>query len=155
MLKEFRDFAMRGNVVDLAVAVIIGAAFGRIVSSFVNDMLMPPLGLLLGRVDFSSLFINLTSTPYSSLAEAKAAGAATLNVGLFINAVIDFLIVAFAVFLLVRQINRLTPKPPTPDAAPATKDCPYCFSAIPLKATRCPSCTSQLAGEPTPAAPAA
>lgn len=152
MLKEFRDFAMRGNVVDLAVGIIIGAAFGRIVSSFVNDILMPPLGLLLGRVDFSSLFINLTSTPYASLAEAKAAGAATLNIGLFINAVIDFLIVAFAVFLLVRQINRLTPKPAAPAPAPATKDCPYCFSAIPLKATRCPSCTSQLA---EPAAPAA
>src|SRR5271168_5576685 len=106
MLKEFRDFAMRGNVVDLAVGIILGAAFGRIVSSFVADILMPPLGLLLGRVDFSSLFINLTSTHYASLAEAKAAGAATLNVGLFINAVIDFLIVAFAVFLLVRQINR-------------------------------------------------
>jgi large conductance mechanosensitive channel len=151
MLKEFRDFAMRGNVVDLAVGVIIGAAFGKIVTSFVSDILMPPLGLLLGRVDFSGLFINLTSTHYDTLAAAKAAGAATLNVGLFINAVIDFLIVAFAVFLLIRQINRFMPKP-APAVAPATKDCPYCLTAIPLKATRCPSCTSQLAGDqPTPA----
>ena len=145
MLKEFRDFAMRGNVVDLAVGVIIGAAFGKIVTSFVSDILMPPLGLLLGRVDFSGLFINLTSTHYNTLVEAKAAGAATLNVGLFINAVIDFLIVAFAVFLLIRQINRFMPKP-APAAAPVTKDCQYCLTAIPLKATRCPSCTSQLTG---------
>jgi large conductance mechanosensitive channel len=145
MLKEFRDFAMRGNVVDLAVGVIIGAAFGKIVTSFVSDILMPPLGLLLGRVDFSGLFINLSATHYNTLAEAKAAGAATLNIGLFINAVIDFMIVAFAIFLLVKQINRFAPKPPAPAAAPATKDCPYCVTAIPLKATRCPSCTSQLA----------
>jgi large conductance mechanosensitive channel len=148
MLKEFRDFAMRGNVVDLAVGVIIGAAFGRIVTSFVNDILMPPLGLVLGQVDFSSIFINLSGTHYDSLAAAKAAGAATLNVGSFVNAVIDFLIVAFAIFLLIKQINRFMPKPPAPAAAPATKDCPYCVTAIPLKATRCPSCTSQLTPAP-------
>src|SRR6185437_7742428 len=148
MWKEFRDFAMRGNVLDLAIGVIIGAAFGKIVTSLVNDIIMPPLGLALGEVDFSSLFINLSGTHYNSLAEAKAAGAATLNVGLFINAVIDFLIVAFAIFLLVKQINRFAPKPPPPAAAPATKDCPYCLTAIPLKATRCPSCTSQLAASP-------
>jgi large conductance mechanosensitive channel len=142
MLQEFREFAMRGNVVDLAVGVIIGAAFGKIVSSFVNDILMPPLGLLLGRVDFSNIFINLSGTHYNSLAEAKAAGAATLNIGVFINNVLDFLIVAFAIFLLVRQINR--PKR-TKEAAPTTKECPYCLSTIPLKATRCASCTSQLA----------
>jgi large conductance mechanosensitive channel len=148
MLKEFRDFAMRGNVVDLAVGVIIGAAFGRIVTSFVNDILMPPLGLVLGRVDFSSIFINLSGTHYDSLAAAKAAGAATLNVGSFVNAVIDFVIVAFAIFLLIKQINRFMPKPPPPVAAPATKDCPYCLTAVPLKATRCPSCTSQLTPMP-------
>jgi large conductance mechanosensitive channel len=143
MWKEFREFAMRGNVVDLAVGVVIGAAFGKIVSSLVNDILMPPLGLLLGRVDFSSLFINLSGTHYASLAEAKAAGAATLNIGVFINTVIDFLIVAFAIFLLVRQINRWQrPKPPP---APTTRECPYCASAISPKAIRCPHCTSQLA----------
>ncbi len=146
MLKEFRDFAMRGNVVDLAVGVIIGAAFGKIVSSFVSDILMPPLGLLLGRVDFSGLFINLSATHYNTLAEAKAAGAATLNIGLFINAVIDFLIVAFAIFLLIRQINHFMPKPPAPAPAPPAKDCPFCLTSIPLKATRCPSCTSQITG---------
>jgi len=145
MLKEFRDFAMRGNVVDLAIGVIIGAAFGKIVTSLVSDILMPPLGLVLGRVDFSSIFITLSGQHYNSIAEAKAAGAPTLNIGLFINNVIDFLIVAFVVFLLVRQINRLFPKP-----APAvtTKDCPRCATAIPLKATRCPNCTSDLAVAP-------
>jgi large conductance mechanosensitive channel len=141
MFKEFRDFAMRGNVVDLAVGVIIGAAFGKIVSSLVADILMPPLGLVLGQVDFSNLFINLSGTHYDSIAQAKAAGAATLNYGLFINNIIDFLIVAFAMFIVVRQVNRLTAKPvPTP----TTKPCPYCISTIPLKATRCPNCTSDL-----------
>jgi large conductance mechanosensitive channel len=142
MLKEFRDFAMRGNVVDLAIGVIIGAAFGKIVSSLVSDIIMPPLGLILGHVDFSSLFINLSGKTYASIAEAKAAGAATINYGLFINAVIDFIIVAFAVFLMVRQMNRLMPKP-----APAvtTKPCPFCATAIPLAAKRCPNCTSELA----------
>jgi len=141
MWREFRDFAMRGNVIDLAVGIIIGAAFGKIVSSLVNDILMPPIGVLLGKVDFSNLFLSLTGQHYASLAEAKAAGAATLNYGMFINNIIDFLIVAFAVFLLVQQVNRLARKP---EAAPMTKECPYCLSKIPLKATRCPQCTSQL-----------
>lgn len=141
MWKEFRDFAMRGNVIDLAVGLIIGAAFGKIVTSLVADILMPPLGVFLGKVDFSNLFINLSDKPYGSLAEAKAAGAATINYGLFINNIIDFAIVAFAVFLLVRQVNRLTRKP---EAAPTTKECTYCTSAIPLKATRCPHCTSEI-----------
>ena len=141
MWREFRDFAMRGNVVDLAVGIIIGAAFGKIVSSLVNDILMPPIGVLLGKVDFSNLFLNLSGQHYASLAEAKAAGAATLNYGVFINNIIDFLIVAFAVFLLVQQVNRLTKKP---EGAPTTKECPYCLSQVPLKATRCPQCTSQL-----------
>lgn len=145
MLKEFRDFAMRGNVVDLAIGVIIGAAFGKIVSSMVNDIIMPPLGLLLGQVDFSNLFINLSGQSYANLAEAQAAGAPTINYGLFVNNVVDFLIVAFAIFIVVRQINRLTRKP-EPAAAPTTKPCPYCLTTIPLKATRCPSCTSQLTG---------
>jgi large conductance mechanosensitive channel len=143
MLKEFRDFAMRGSVVDLAIGVIIGAAFGKIVSSMVNDIIMPPLGLLLGQVDFSNLFINLSGQSYASLAEAQAAGAPTINYGLFINNIVDFLIVAFAIFIVVRQINRLTRKP-EPAAAPTTRPCPYCLTTIPLKATRCPSCTSQL-----------
>lgn len=143
MWKEFRDFAMRGNVVDLAIGIIIGAAFGKIVTSFVNDILMPPIGILLGKVDFSNLFINLSGTPYNSLAEAKAAGAATINYGLFVNNIIDFVIVAFAVFLLVRQVNRLTKKPEAA-VAPTTKECPYCASTIALKATRCPHCTSEL-----------
>lgn len=142
MLKEFRDFAMRGNVIDLAVGVVIGAAFGKIVTSFVNDVLMPPIGLLLGKVDFSSLFISLNGQTYVSLTEAQAAGAPTLNYGLFINAIIDFLIVAFVIFLFIRGINRM--HKPTPAAAPTTKECPYCFTNIPVKATRCPNCTSEL-----------
>ena len=143
MLKEFREFASRGNVLDLAVGVIIGAAFGKIVTSLVDDLLMPPLGLLLGRVDFKDLFVSLNGTAYQSLAAAKAAGAPTVNYGNFINTVIQFLIVAFAVFMLVRQINRL--KTPVA-AAPAdeAKDCPFCVSRIPVKATRCPHCTSEL-----------
>jgi large conductance mechanosensitive channel len=144
MWKEFRDFAMRGNVIDLAIGVIIGAAFGKIVTSLVSDVLMPPLGLLLGKVDFSSLFINLSGTHYNSLADAKAAGAATLNYGVFINNIIDFLLVAFAVFLLVKQVNRFMPKPAEPAPADA-KECDYCKSSIPKAATRCPHCTSQLA----------
>jgi large conductance mechanosensitive channel len=143
MLKEFREFAMRGNVVDLAVGVIIGAAFGKIVTSLVNDIIMPPLGLILGRVDFSNLFVSLSGKSYASLAEAKAAGAATLNYGLFINNVIDFLIVAFAVFLLVRGINRLHHAPPPP--SPTTRPCPYCLTPVPPAATRCPACTSEIA----------
>jgi large conductance mechanosensitive channel len=141
MLKEFRDFAMRGNVVDLAIGIIIGAAFGKIVTSLVNDILMPPLGVVLGKVDFSNLFIDLSSTHYDSVAAAKAAGAATINYGTFINNIIDFVIVAFAVFLLVKQMNRLLPKA---EAPAATKECPYCKSTISAAATRCPNCTSQL-----------
>jgi len=137
MWKEFRDFAMRGNVLDLAIGVIIGAAFGKIVTSLVNDIIMPPLGLALGKVDFSSLFINMSGTHYNSLAEAKAAGAATLNYGVFINNILDFLLVAFAVFLLVKQVNRFMPKPAEPAPADA-KDCDYCKSSIPKAATRCP-----------------
>jgi large conductance mechanosensitive channel len=144
MLKEFKEFAMRGNVLDMAVGIIIGAAFGRIVAVFVSDVLMPPIGLLLGRVDFSNLFINLSGKPIATIAEAKAAGAATINYGLFLNTVIDFLIVAFAIFLLIRQVNRLKRQPPPAPAAPTTKDCPYCFSSIAIKATRCPHCTSGL-----------
>lgn len=143
MWKEFRDFAMRGSVVDLAIGIVIGAAFGRVVSSFVNDILMPPLGLLLGNVDFSSLFINLSGKAYGSVAEAKAAGAATINYGIFINSIIDFIIVAFAIFIVVKQMNRLTAKP-APAAVPTTKECPYCVTTIPIKATRCPACTSEL-----------
>lgn len=142
MLKEFKEFAMKGNVMDLAVGFILGAAFGKIVSSLVSDIIMPPIGLILGKVDFSSLFLNLSGKSYASLAEAKAAGAATLNYGVFLNNVVDFLIVAFAVFLLVRIVNRWNK--PAPAAVPTTKDCPYCVSKIPVKATRCPNCTSQI-----------
>lgn len=147
MLKEFKEFAVRGNVLDMAVGIIIGAAFGGIVTSFVGDVLMPPIGLLVGRVDFSNLFINLTSQPFATLKDAKAAGAATINYGLFLNAVINFAIVAFAVFLLVRQVNRWRGPAPAPAVALPTKDCRYCFTAIPLKAVRCPHCTSELEGE--------
>jgi large conductance mechanosensitive channel len=139
VLTEFKKFAMRGNVIDLAVGVIIGAAFGKIISSLVADIIMPPIGMAMGGLDFSNIFINLSGGTYKSLAEAKAAGAATINIGLFINALIDFLIIAAAIFLLVRQINKLVPPPPA-----STKECTYCASQIPLKATRCPQCTSQL-----------
>jgi large conductance mechanosensitive channel len=142
MLKEFKAFAMRGNVLDMAVGIIIGAAFGRIITSLVGDIIMPPLGLLLGKVDFSSLFLNISGASYPTLAAAKAAGAATINYGVFLNTILDFLIVAFVIFLLVRQVNRWNK--PAPAAEPTTKDCPYCFSAISLKATRCPNCTSEL-----------
>jgi large conductance mechanosensitive channel len=144
MLKEFKEFAMRGNVLDMAIGIVLGVSFGGIVTSFVNDLLMPPIGLLLGRVDFSNLFINLTGRHFDSLAAAKAAGAATLNYGLFLNTVINFTIVAFAIFLLVQQVNKLQPKPAPVEAGPVTKSCPYCCSIIPLKATRCPQCTSDL-----------
>ena len=141
MLSEFKTFIMRGNVVDLAVGVIIGAAFGTIVTSLVNDVLMPPIGRLLGGADFKDLFISLSGQSFPTLAAAKAAGAATINYGVFLNAVINFLIVAFAVFLLVQQVNRLFPKP-----APApTKECSWCAAMIPEKAKRCPHCTSNLA----------
>ena len=141
MLKEFKEFAMRGNVLDLAVGVIIGAAFGKIVSSFVEDVLMPPIGKLLGPVNFSDLYINLSGETYKSLADAKAHGAATINYGLFLNTVVNFVIVAFVVFLVVQQVNRWTKKP----AAPTTKDCPQCAMTIPIAAKRCGHCTSQLA----------
>lgn len=141
MWREFKEFIMRGNVIDLAVGIIIGAAFGKIVTSFVNDIIMPPVGLLLGKVDFSNLFINLSGQPYPTLAAAKEAGAATINYGAFINTVIDFLIVALAIFLIARVVNRLRRKP---EAAPTTKECPYCCTAIPIKAIRCPHCTSEL-----------
>ena len=143
MWKEFREFAMRGNVVDLAIGIIIGAAFGRIVTSLVNDILLPPIGLVLGNVDFSNLFINLSHMPYPSLAQAKAAGAPTINYGLFLNTVLNFLIVALAIFLLVRGINRLR-RQAEPPAGPTTKVCPFCDSTISVKATRCPQCTSEL-----------
>ncbi|MGH9703851.1 MAG: large-conductance mechanosensitive channel protein MscL [Candidatus Acidiferrales bacterium] len=144
MLKEFKEFAMRGNVLDMAVGIVIGAAFGKIVTSFVTDMLMPPLGLLLGKTDFSGLFLNLSGKAYATLAEAKSAGAPTLNYGIFLNTVVDFLIVAFAIFLLVKQVNRLSKKPAAPAEAPSTKECPYCASTIGIKAVRCPNCTSEL-----------
>jgi large conductance mechanosensitive channel len=143
MFKEFKNFAMRGNVLDMAIGIILGAAFGKIVTSFVSDILMPPVGLLLGKTDFSSLFLNLSGKPFALLQDAKAAGAATINYGIFLNTILDFLIVAFAIFLLVRQVNRWTAKPPAP-AAPAIRDCPYCLSEIPSKAVRCAHCTSEL-----------
>ena len=148
MLNEFKQFAMRGNVVDMAVGIIIGGAFGTIVKSLVADVMMPPLGLLLGGVDFSDLFITLkegtTAGPYATLAAAQAAGAVTIGYGVFMNAVISFLIVAFAVFLLIKGINKLQREKEEPAAEPTTKDCPKCFTAIPVKATRCPNCTSDI-----------
>src|SRR5262245_9555160 len=143
MLSEFKAFIMRGNVVDLAVGIVIGAAFTTVVNSFVNDLLMPPIGLMLGKVDFANLFISLTGQPFPSVAAAKAAGAPTFNYGMFINNVINFLIVGFVVFLLVKQVNRLQGPPPPPPAA-ATKPCPQCAMAIPRAARRCPHCTSEL-----------
>ena len=142
MLKEFKTFIMRGNVLDLAVGIIIGGAFGKIISSFVNDILMPPLGMIMGKINFADLFINLSGKPYPTVAAAKAAGAPTINYGMFINTVIDFIIVAFAIYLMIRQVNRLKKKPE--EAPPATKECPFCYSAIPVKAVRCPHCTSNL-----------
>ncbi len=142
LVSEFKEFAMKGNVVDMAVGIIIGAAFGKIITSMVSDILMPPIGLLLGKVDFSNLFIDLSGQSHPSVAAAKAAGAATINYGAFINTVIDFVIVAFVIFLIVKQMNRLK-KEPAP-APPSTKECGYCLSAIPIKATRCPHCTSDL-----------
>jgi len=148
MWKEFREFALRGTVVDMAVGIIIGAAFGTIVKSLVDDIIMPPVGLLLGGVDFADLFILLgegsPAAPYASLADAQAAGAVTINCGVFINAIISFLIVAFVVFLLIRTINRMRWKEEAPPDEPTTKECPYCLSTVPLKATRCAYCTSEL-----------
>jgi len=142
MLKEFKEFIMRGNVLDMAVGIIIGAAFGKIVSSLVSDVLMPPIGLVLGQVNFSELFVNLSATPYPTLMAAKAAGAATINYGAFIQSVIDFLIISVVIFVLVRQVNRFKQQAPPPPAS--SKSCPYCISSIPLKATRCPNCTSDI-----------
>jgi len=142
MFKEFKEFAMKGSMVDLAVGIVIGAAFGKIITSLVSDVIMPPIGLLLGEVDFSSLFIDLSGKGYATLAEAKAAGAATINYGLFLNTVIDFIIVAFVIFLIIKQINRM--KREEAPAPPDTKDCPYCYTGIPLKATRCPNCTAEI-----------
>jgi large conductance mechanosensitive channel len=142
MWSEFKKFVMRGNVVDLAVGIIIGGAFGKIITSLVNDIIMPPIGVLLGKVDFANLYINLSGKTFDSLADAKAAGAATINYGLFINTVLDFVIVAFVIFLLIKQVNRLKAAPAPVE--PNTKECPYCLSVIPLKATRCPNCTSEL-----------
>jgi large conductance mechanosensitive channel len=148
MMKEFREFAVKGNVVDMAVGIIVGAAFGTIVKSLVDDIIMPPIGLLLGNVDFSDLFIVLkqgvTAGPFATMADAKAAGAVTLNYGSFINTVVSFLIVAFAVFMLVKNINRLKREKEAVPAAPTTKECPHCFSTVHIKAVRCPNCTSNL-----------
>ncbi|MDI6855108.1 MAG: large-conductance mechanosensitive channel protein MscL [Deltaproteobacteria bacterium] len=149
MFKEFKEFAMRGNVVDMAVGIVIGAAFGTIVKSLVDDVLMPPIGLLLGNVDFTDIFITLkdgakAAGPYATLAAAKAAGAVTVNLGVFINTIISFLIIAFAVFLVIKGINRMKREAPPPP--PDSKECPFCLTTIPLKASRCPHCTSALAG---------
>ena len=143
MLKEFKEFAMRGNVLDMAVGIIIGAAFGKIVGSLVDDIIMPPVGRMLGHVDFSNLFLNLGETPYATIAEAKAHGAATLNYGIFLNTIVNFIIVAFAIFLLLRMVNRWLVKP-APAAAPSTKDCPFCAMAIPVAAKKCGHCTANL-----------
>ena len=142
MLKEFKDFAMRGNVVDMAIGIILGGAFGKIVSSFVADVIMPPIGLLLGKVDFSQLYLNLSGTSYANLAAAQTAGAPVMKYGAFLNTILDFIIVAFAIFMVVRQMNRL--KKPAEVAPPTTRDCPYCLSAIPVKATRCAHCTADV-----------
>jgi large conductance mechanosensitive channel len=142
MFKEFKEFIARGNVIDLAVGIVIGAAFGKIVTSLVNDIIMPPIGLALGRVDFKNLFINLSDTPYDTLEKAKAAAAPTINYGAFINTLIEFLIVAFVIFLVVKAINRMRRRPE--ELPPTVKACPFCIASIPVQATRCPSCTSQL-----------
>lgn len=144
MFKEFKDFAMRGNVVDMAVGIVIGGAFGKIVSSFVKDVLMPPIGMLMGNVDFSSLFVNLGSTAYETLTAAQEAGAPTINYGMFINTIIDFIIIAFAIFMVVKAMNSSKKKEEEAPAEPTTKDCPRCLSTIPIKATRCPNCTSDV-----------
>ena len=142
MFKEFKEFAMKGPVVDLAVGVIIGAAFGKIISSLVDDIIMPPIGRMLGNVDFANLFVNLSDKDYPSVAAAKAAGVATINYGIFFNTILNFLIIAFVLFLIIQRMNAM--KKPAPAAAPATKDCPHCLSAVPLKATKCAHCTSDL-----------
>lgn len=149
MLKEFKEFAMRGNVVDMAVGIVIGGAFGTIIKSFVSDIIMPPIGLLIGNVDFSNIFSVLkegaeVAGPYASLEAAQAAGAVTLNWGVFADTVINFIIIAFAIFMVIRQMNRLKRKEEAPPAEPTTKDCPFCLSSVPIKATRCAQCTSEL-----------
>jgi large conductance mechanosensitive channel len=144
MLKEFKEFAMKGPVLDLAVGVIIGAAFGKIISSLVADVIMPPIGLAMGRVDFSNLFVTLGPGQYGTLAEATEAGAPTLRYGVFLNTVVEFAIVAFALFLVIRQVNRMKRAPAPATAAPTTRDCPFCMSVIPRAASRCPNCTSQI-----------
>jgi large conductance mechanosensitive channel len=141
VLKEFKEFALRGNVLDMAVGIIIGGAFGKIITSLVNDVIMPPIGLVLGRVNFNDLFLNIGGKPYATLAAAKAASAPTINYGMFLNNVLDFIIVAFAMFFMIRQFNRLMPPAPV---VVTTRECPFCASEIPLKATRCPHCTSEL-----------
>ena len=150
MLKEFKEFAIKGSVIDMAVGIIIGAAFGTIVNSLVQDVIMPPIGLLLGNVDFTNIFAVLkegkVAGPYASVAAAKAAGAVTINFGVFVNTVISFVLIAFAVFLLVRTINKMRRQEEAPAPVPTTKECTYCFSTIPIKATRCPNCTSELKG---------
>ena len=144
MLKEFKEFAMKGNVLDMAIGVIIGGAFGKIVSSMVSDILMPPIGLLMGRVDFSSLFLNLSGQTFPSLKAAKDAGAPTINYGVFLQTVLDFVIIAFVIFLLVKQVNAMTRKPSAPPGPPTTRDCPHCLSIIPIRATKCAHCTSNI-----------
>lgn len=148
MFKEFREFVMRGNVIDMAVGIVIGAAFGAIVQSLVKDVLMPPIGILLGNVDFANIFTVIkageVAGPYATLADAQAAGAVTMNWGLFVNSIIAFLIVAFAIYMVIKQVNRLKREAEEPPAEPTTKDCPFCLSAVPIKAVRCPFCTSEL-----------
>jgi large conductance mechanosensitive channel len=148
MLKDFKEFAMRGNVLDMAVGIIIGAAFGGIVNSLVSDIIMPPIGLLLGNIDFSNLFLVLkegkVAGPYASVAAAKGAGVVSINYGVFVNTIVSFIIIAFAVFLLIRGVNKLRRQEEAPPLVPITKECTYCFSSIPIKATRCPHCTSEL-----------
>jgi large conductance mechanosensitive channel len=148
MFKEFKEFAMRGNVLDMAIGIIIGVAFGAIVQSLVKDVIMPPIGILLGNVDFSNLFVVLkhgaTPGPYASLAQAQAAGAVSINYGIFINTIINFIIVAFSIFLVIRTMNKLKREKPVPAAAPTTKECPFCHTMIPIKAVRCPNCTSDV-----------
>ncbi len=148
MLKEFKEFAMRGNVLDMAVGIIIGAAFGTIVNSLVQDVIMPPIGLLLGNIDFSNIFLVLKEGkvpgPYETVSAAKTAGAVSMNIGIFINTIISFIIIAFSVFLLVKSVNKLKRQQEAPPPVPTTKECIYCFSTIPIKATRCPNCTSEL-----------
>jgi large conductance mechanosensitive channel len=144
MLKDFKEFAVKGNVIDLAVGVIVGGAFGKIVTSIVNDMIMPVIGLLIGKVDFTNLFISLDGTKYLSLAAAKEAGAATLNYGVFINTVIEFLIISFSIFIVIRQLNKFNKNETERESKSSTKACPYCYTEINLKATRCPNCTSEI-----------